>query len=126
MLRLGIDALGLSLKVGILDECRANLLVAVRCKLILERLQRVQVGILGSLHLHLVVDEEIHIFLNALLVDDTVGVVLIVGILKFRTQHGLPVDGHHHGVVLCLCAHCRCCKEQGSKKDFSHTYFINY
>ena len=123
MLCLAIDALRLGLHIVVGDEGRADLLVAIRRELLLERGQRVHAGIFRGLHLQLVVDEEIDIVGHVFLVDDALGVVFVVRILKFRAQHGLSVHGHNDGIVLRLRIGCRCCEEQGGEKHFFHYSF---
>ena len=78
-----IDFLCLGLHVIVGDHQRAYLLVAILCKLVLERLERVIFRIDGCADLQLVVNEEVDIFLDGLLVDAPLGIVLIVGIFKF-------------------------------------------
>ena len=120
VLGLCIDALSLSLQVGILDECGANLLVAISLELLLERRQRVEVCGLRSLHLQLVVHEQIDVLLHIFLVDDAFRIILIVRILKLRAQHRLAVDGHDHGIVLRLGSSCHSHHQANSKKNLSH------
>ena len=89
-----VNLVGLGLHVGIGDEHGQHLLVAILCKLLLIGAERVVVRVEGGTHLQLVVDEEVDVFINRFLVDDSLRVVLVVGILKLRAQDGLPV--HHH------------------------------
>ena len=78
LLSVFINQLGLGLYVVISDKRRTYLLVAIAAKLLLERRQRVHLGIERSLNLQLVVDKQVHILVNALLVDNAVGIVLVV------------------------------------------------
>ena len=54
------------------------LLVTILSKLILERSERVIFSIEGSSHLQFVIDEEIDIFVDGFLVDDTFGIIFII------------------------------------------------
>ena len=78
---------------------RPQLLVAVGAVLLLVARQRIELSINGGLHLQLVVDEQVGIFLYAFLVYHAVGVVLVVVVFKLRTGHGLAVDAHHYRVI---------------------------
>ncbi len=89
--------------IGVCDEGRTYLLVAVAEKLFPESRKRVKVCIESRLHFQLVIDEKRHIFVDALPVDHPVGVVLVVGIFKLRTAHRLSVDGHYGRVSLPVC-----------------------
>lgn len=89
-----------SLNVGIGDHRGTYLLVTVGCKLTLERLRRIETGIHGDLHLQAIGYEERHVVGHALLVDDSLGVILVVGILKFRARHRMTVDMHDNWVIL--------------------------
>ena len=99
-----VNLLSLSLHVGIVDEHRTDLLVAISSKLLLERRHRIQMCLFGSLHLQLIVDEQVEILLHILLVDHALGIVLVERILKFRSRHRLSIDNHNRGVVLRRCA----------------------
>ena len=107
LLGFAVDFPGLSLHVGVVDERWAHLLVAVAQKFLFERCQCVEFGSLGGIHFKFVVDKKRNVILHALLVDDPLGVVLIVGIFKFRPCHVLTIDGHDDGVVGLGC--CRKC-----------------
>ena len=57
-------------------------MVAIRKKLLAESACCVDTGSLGCKHLKLVVDKQGHVIGDTLLVDDGLGVVLVVRILK--------------------------------------------
>ena len=80
--RLVVDAVGFGLHVIVGHHGGQQLLVAVLCKLGLERTQRVVLGIEGSTHLQLIVNKQVNVFLDRLLVDDSLGIVLVVGVFK--------------------------------------------
>ena len=69
LLCLLVDFVSLGLHVGVVDDCRADLLVAVVEKLALVGRHGVHLRVDGSLHLQLIIDEKVHIFLHRLFVD---------------------------------------------------------
>ena len=75
------------------------MLITVGAEFLLIGGQRVQMCIESSLYLELIVDEEIHVLRNTLLIDYTIGVILIVVVLKLRARHVLAVDAHDNGVL---------------------------
>ena len=115
--RLVIYLMRLGLHIGVGHHQRQHLLVTILCKLVLERLQRVVPCLQGCHHLQFIVDEQIYILLDRLLVDYALRVVLIVGILKLRTEYRRTVHRHDHGIGSCL-RHCGHPHEQGSRKHF--------
>ena len=105
VLRAVVDAAGLGFHVVIGDERRAHLLVAIGGELLAERLHRVHLRVECSLHLQLIVNEEVYVFLHGFLVDDTLGIVLIVAVLKLRAQHRCV--GHLHNYRVLRLGPCR-------------------
>ena len=96
--------------------------VAVLQELAAEGTQCVHLGSLGSGHLELVVDEHVHVFGHAFLLDGTLYVaVLEIGIFKLAAGDGFAVDSHYHGVSGL------CCGRQGEgrqtgTKEMSHGF----
>ena len=80
--RLVVHLVSLSHQVIIGHEGRQHLLVAILGKLLLEGLRRIQTGVQGCLYLQLVVDKQVDIFLDGLLVNDAVGIILVIAVLK--------------------------------------------
>ena len=106
ILRLVVNLVSLYQHVIIRHEGGTNLLVAILRKFSLKSLGGVNTGIQRSLHLHLVVNKQLHILVDALLVNDAVGIVLVIGILEFRTWHIHTSYCHQYGViVLCYSSH---------------------
>ena len=68
--------------VVICHEGGTDLLVTVLCKLVQESCRGVDTCIKSSLYFKFVVDKQVNIFLDGLLVDDAVGIVFVIGILK--------------------------------------------
>ena len=95
-----VDVMGLLEHIVIGHHCGIQLLVAILCKLLLEACQRIVAGIKGCSHLQLIVEEEVNILIDGFLIDDALGVVLVIAVVELRLQDILPIDGHHHGVGL--------------------------
>ena len=58
-------------------------MVAIHAKLVAESLCCVDACLFGCHHLELVVYKQVYVFLNALLVDNCLRVVLVVRVLEF-------------------------------------------
>ena len=112
-----IDVMGLLQHVVVGDHGGEHLLVAVLCKFLLERRQRVEVGVKSGGHLQLVVDIQFGILLDGLFVDDTLGVVLVVRIFKLTERHGLTVYCHYNWIVLLRHRCCTANRRNGGEKE---------
>ena len=77
-----VNLLGFSEHCLIGGKRRYNLLVAISGELIVERFHGVEFCIEGCLHLQLVIDEKINIFLHRFLINDSLGIILVVRIFK--------------------------------------------
>ena len=110
-------------------EQGAYLLVAIGVELVAEGLGGVQPGIDGGTNLQFVVDEEVHVLLQVLAVDDVLRVVLVVVVLKFRASDRLSGDGHHHGVAGLRKGRNAACQMQKKPCNAFHvsiSYLFNY
>ena len=72
LLRLVIGLMSRLHDIRIRHEGWTHLLVAVHRKLLFEGRQRIQLGIQCRRHLQLIVDKQIHIFIDGLLIDHTI------------------------------------------------------
>ena len=109
LLRFTIKSACLSLNISVRDHRWAYLLIPIIQKLLFKRLQCIKMRIHCSLHLELIIDKEVKIFIHTLFIYYPVRVILIIGILKFRTTHWSPIDCHDSRVRLPIS---HCCGEQ--------------
>ncbi len=94
----------------------SNLLIAILTEFLLITGQSIQFCILCSLHLQLIVYEQVYIFQQILLVQDAFRVVLVIVVLKFRTRNGFAIDTHYDGILL-LRSSCQAHYTQKSSDD---------
>ena len=99
ILRRLIDFSCLSLNISIVNKGRTNLLITIFQILLIERSKSIKMLFEGGSHLQFVVDKQFHIFLHGLSVDDTVGIVLVIGIFKFGTQYRFSSYSHDNRVI---------------------------
>ena len=98
--RVVIDVMSLLQHIGISHHSRHYLLVAILCKLLTERGQRIEMSIEGCSHFQLIVDKKVNILLDRLLINNPLRVVLVIAILKLRAQDILAVHSHDHRIDL--------------------------
>ena len=65
-----------------------------------------------------IVNKQVYVFVYRLLINDIGTVVLVIGILKFRTGYRNTVDGHYNRIRLCEDHQTR--NECQKENDFSH------
>ena len=81
-------------------KIRLGNLLAITSQLVKVRLGGVHTLAISLGDLEFIVHEEIDILVEGLLFGHLLTVILVVEILKFRTLHVSPCDGHHHRVLL--------------------------
>ena len=78
LLRVVVNGMCLSQQIGIRHQRRQHLLVAILRKLLTEGCQRIKLCSLRGNHLEFVIHEQVNIFVNGLLVNNALRVVLVI------------------------------------------------